>query len=85
MNKKMLLIIFLIPILFVGIKVNAEEDISGTFNIVSKLDSNKVIDLSGGSIRDGSNINLYQITTLTISYKTKKIKFIQMKVRKWKY
>ena len=53
MNKKMLLIIFLIPILFVGIKVNAEEDISGTFNIVSKLDSNKVIDLSGGSIRNG--------------------------------
>lgn len=60
MNKKMLLILFLIPILFISIKVNAEEDISGTFNIVSRLDDNKVIDLSGGSVNNSSNIQLYQ-------------------------
>ena len=60
MDRKVLLLTFLIPILFIGIRTNAEETISGTFNIASKIDKNKVVDLSGASIRDGSNIQLYE-------------------------
>ena len=60
MNKKILKIIIIIFILTISINVKAEDNISGTFNITSKLNNNKVIDLSGGTIRDSGNIQIYQ-------------------------
>lgn len=60
MNKKILKIIIIIFILTISINVKAEDNISGTFNITSKLNNNKVIDLSGGTIRDSRNIQIYQ-------------------------
>ena len=60
MNKKILRIAFIIFLLFISLNVKAEENFSGTFNIASKLDNNKVIDLSGGIIQNFGNIQLFQ-------------------------
>ena len=60
MDKKVIKIALIIFLFIIGFNVNAEDDISGTFNIVSKLNNNKVADLSGGIIQNGGNIQLYQ-------------------------
>lgn len=60
MNKKIIKIALILFLFIIGLNVKAEEDISGTFNIVSKLDNNKVIDLFQGAVRDCGNIQLYE-------------------------
>ena len=41
MNKKIITIIIIIFILIMGINAKAEDNISGTFSISSKLNNNK--------------------------------------------
>ena len=60
MNKKILKTVIIIFLLIIGLNVNAEDNLSGTYNIVSKLDNNKVVDLFQGAIKDCTNIQLYE-------------------------
>ena len=60
MDKKVIKIVLIIILFIIGFNVKAEEKISGTFNIISKLDNNKVVDLYSGIIQNCNNIHLYQ-------------------------
>ena len=59
-SKKIVKIALIVFVFLIGINVKAEEKISGTFNIASKIDSNKVVDLNRGIIQDFGNIQLYE-------------------------
>ena len=58
--KKIKLLLLIVLIIVIGtIKVNAQTIEDGDYIISSKIDPTKVIDLSGGNIGNGSNIQLF--------------------------
>ena len=59
MKKIKLIIIITLVLLIKCINVNAQTIEDGTYVMSSALDTNKVIDLSGGVVRNAGNIQLY--------------------------